>query len=228
MSKQVQLRRGTTAQHATFTGAAGEVTYDTDRKCLVVHDGVTAGGLPLTGYLVLDPEGSGTAQTVDSPIEITGKNVGDGGVMLYAGLTEIYDIGLSTGRLGFVYPVRNWNGVAYAAVLAVSCKLSEWQYLVLAGDVDLSASDLERGGHLVLRIDADGSRAESDLSRGLAVAGRQAGDDRGEQDRAARAVVVGWDGRRRAGAVDGGGVIMTNTLAQADWVGRGGPRRRHE
>jgi hypothetical protein len=28
----------------------------------------------------------------------------------------------------------------------------------LAGDVDLSASDLERGGHLVLRIDADGSQ----------------------------------------------------------------------
>jgi hypothetical protein len=158
MSKQVQLRRGTTAQHATFTGAVGEVTYDTDRKCLVVHDGVTAGGLPLTGYLVLDPEGSGTAQIVDSPIAITGKNVGDGGVMLYAGLTELYEIGLSTGRLGFVYPVRNYNGVAYAPVLAVSCKLSEWQYLVLAGDVDLSASDLERGGHLVLRIDADGSQ----------------------------------------------------------------------
>ena len=46
MPKQVRLRRGTTAQHASFTGAQGEVTYDTDKKTLVAHDGVTAGGIP--------------------------------------------------------------------------------------------------------------------------------------------------------------------------------------
>lgn len=45
--KQVQRRRGTTAQHATFTGAVGEVTVDTDRKVEVVHDGVTPGGFPM-------------------------------------------------------------------------------------------------------------------------------------------------------------------------------------
>lgn len=43
----IQLRRGTTAQHATFTGLVGEVTVDTDKDTLVVHDGVTAGGYPL-------------------------------------------------------------------------------------------------------------------------------------------------------------------------------------
>ena len=32
MSKQVKLRRGTTAQHAAFTGALGEVTLDTKDK----------------------------------------------------------------------------------------------------------------------------------------------------------------------------------------------------
>ena len=46
MSKQVKLRRGTTAQHAAFTGALGEVTLDTDKDVTVVHDGVTAGGVP--------------------------------------------------------------------------------------------------------------------------------------------------------------------------------------
>jgi hypothetical protein len=45
MTAQVQWRRGTTAQHATFTGANGEVTVDTTRKALVVHDGATAGGI---------------------------------------------------------------------------------------------------------------------------------------------------------------------------------------
>ena len=47
MPKQVKLRRGTTAQHATFTGALGEITVDTSKKTLVVHDGATAGGSPL-------------------------------------------------------------------------------------------------------------------------------------------------------------------------------------
>lgn len=46
MATQIQRRRGTTAQHATFTGAVGEITVDTDKKCLVVHDGVTPGGFP--------------------------------------------------------------------------------------------------------------------------------------------------------------------------------------
>jgi len=41
---EVKLRRGTTAQHSTFTGAEGEVTVDTDKDTLVVHDGTTLGG----------------------------------------------------------------------------------------------------------------------------------------------------------------------------------------
>ncbi len=47
MATAVQLRRGTTAQHATFTGLLAEVTVDTDKKTLVVNDGATAGGFPL-------------------------------------------------------------------------------------------------------------------------------------------------------------------------------------
>ncbi|NBS69900.1 hypothetical protein EBT31_13445 [bacterium] len=47
MPTQVQTRRGTTAQHSTFTGASGELTVDTDKKTVVVHDGATAGGAPL-------------------------------------------------------------------------------------------------------------------------------------------------------------------------------------
>lgn len=46
MSTAVQLRRGTTAEHASFTGAVGEVTVDTTKDVTVVHDGATAGGFP--------------------------------------------------------------------------------------------------------------------------------------------------------------------------------------
>ena len=47
MATQVQHRRGTSAQHTSFTGAVGEITVDTDRKTAVVHDASTAGGIPL-------------------------------------------------------------------------------------------------------------------------------------------------------------------------------------
>lgn len=42
-----QRRRGTTAQHASFTGLLGELTVDTDKDTVVVHDGSLAGGYPL-------------------------------------------------------------------------------------------------------------------------------------------------------------------------------------
>ena len=47
MSTQVAIRRGNTAQTAAFTGVVAELTVDTDKKIVVVHDGTTAGGNPL-------------------------------------------------------------------------------------------------------------------------------------------------------------------------------------
>ena len=50
MAKSVQLRRGTTAEHELFIGALGEVTIVTDNIGeLRVHDGVTPGGVAVTG-----------------------------------------------------------------------------------------------------------------------------------------------------------------------------------
>lgn len=40
----LQLRKGTTVQHASFTGQLAELSVDTTKKTVVVHDGVTAGG----------------------------------------------------------------------------------------------------------------------------------------------------------------------------------------
>ena len=44
MPTQLQLRGGTTVQNASFTGLAREVTVDTTKHTLIVHDGSTAGG----------------------------------------------------------------------------------------------------------------------------------------------------------------------------------------
>ena len=47
MATQVQFRRGTTGEHSAFTGAVGEVTVDTQKKTVCIHDASTLGGFPL-------------------------------------------------------------------------------------------------------------------------------------------------------------------------------------
>lgn len=64
MSFAFQRRRGTTAQHASFTGLLGEVTVDTDKEVVVVHDGVTAGGFPLSKQRNFITASTGTAYTL--------------------------------------------------------------------------------------------------------------------------------------------------------------------
>ena len=59
VATQVKRRRGTTAENDAFTGAEGEITVDTEKHELRVHDGVTQGGFKIGG-------GSGS-----------GRNIGD-------------------------------------------------------------------------------------------------------------------------------------------------------
>ena len=64
MATALRLRRGTTTQHGSFTGAEGEVTVDTTKDTVVVHDGSTAGGVPLakeTGSTVAVANGTVSA-----------------------------------------------------------------------------------------------------------------------------------------------------------------------
>ena len=44
MATHVQLHRGTTAQNDNYTGLQGELTIDTDKHSVRVHDGITKGG----------------------------------------------------------------------------------------------------------------------------------------------------------------------------------------
>lgn len=45
MATQVRIRRGTSEEHKSFTGALGEITVDTTKSVLKVHNGVTPGGV---------------------------------------------------------------------------------------------------------------------------------------------------------------------------------------
>jgi hypothetical protein len=64
MAFAFQRRRGTTAQHATFTGLLAELTVDTDKDVVVVHDGTTVGGIPLARQRSLYSAPTGTTYTL--------------------------------------------------------------------------------------------------------------------------------------------------------------------
>ena len=60
MATQLQLRKGTKVQNDAFTGAEGELTYDSTSKGLRLHDGVQQGG-----YMV-DPVVAWQAPTAEN------------------------------------------------------------------------------------------------------------------------------------------------------------------
>ena len=75
MATAIQRRGGTTAEHANFTGLAREITVDTTKKTIVVHDGTTAGGIPLATEAALTAI-SGTVGNIVA--DITGVIAGNG------------------------------------------------------------------------------------------------------------------------------------------------------
>lgn len=89
MAKQLQLRKGTTTEHNTFTGAVGEVTYDTTTKQLVLHDGTTMGGFRI-------PQVDSSGKVVGIPVinnlttvaVMTGTIADGGTIPLPSGFTE--------------------------------------------------------------------------------------------------------------------------------------------
>ena len=102
MSVARQRRRGTTANHASFTGLAGEVTVDTDKDVVVVHDGSTAGGFPhvrgsvgSTDNRVVRSDGTGTATVQGSAVTID-----DSGNVSANGLALTVDLPVTEGGTG--------------------------------------------------------------------------------------------------------------------------------
>jgi hypothetical protein len=115
MATQVQFRRGTTTQNNAFTGAAGEITYDTDVKTLRLHDGTSAGG----GAILLNNISS---QTVLNKTMSTGS-VWQGNA-----------VGLSYGGTGSsISPVSGAVAYSGASGLALTAAGTSGQVLVSGG-----------------------------------------------------------------------------------------------
>jgi hypothetical protein len=75
------IQTGTTAEHAAYTGEQGELTYDTDLERLIVHDGVTAGGLVLDAAAAAEvtfAAGLATVATLGVPVKVVAVTTAKG------------------------------------------------------------------------------------------------------------------------------------------------------
>ena len=96
----IQFRRGNTTQHNSFTGLLGEVTVDTDKKTLVVHDGTTTGGFPLAREGAASNASSGS---FTSNVTIGGTL----GVTSTASFSDDVTIAGDLGMTGHIIPSAN-------------------------------------------------------------------------------------------------------------------------
>lgn len=110
MAKQLQLRRGTTAEHASFTGAVGEVTVDSDKDTLVVHDAYQVGGFPM---LREDLNNIANQSITPAMMSIAGSNPYDA-LMVNAAGTGI-EFGSAAGRLLGIQVYTNDPGTSSAS-----------------------------------------------------------------------------------------------------------------
>jgi hypothetical protein len=160
MSKRVQHRRGTTAQHASFTGAVGELTVDTDKKCVVVHDGATVGGIAQRSLLlgVAADAALGNVQSVYSAVSVFGSSTGDASLILQGGYLLSAD-GIWTSD--YVRTKRMWyepETRTYAATLIHDIRSNNYMSSVsLTGNLSLSLSNITSGFKCEVRIKSDGS-----------------------------------------------------------------------
>lgn len=116
-SSPVQQFRGTTAQHATYTGLPGELTVDTDKHVVVVHDGSTAGGVPMARADHKHPEYSiGTASgTVSGTTKLSDatnstSDVNSGVAATPKAVKAAYDKAVEAQNIGILLGI-DWIGV---------------------------------------------------------------------------------------------------------------------
>lgn len=150
MSTEIKRRRGTTTQHASFTGALGELTVDTTKDVVVVHDGSTAGGWPMAHGLDFSTRADFTAA-------VSGKTYPVGTEARAAGFRYVYQGGTSgvTGATAWhpvapVYPdhfsenttpgtTNMRDAIAAAVAYSRDLKWKQTTYLCDGSTITLSA-----------------------------------------------------------------------------------------
>lgn len=134
----IQQYRGTTAQHAAYTGKVGELTVDTDKKVVVVHDGVTAGGVPMAR--------EDRKVTGDTHLKVNGSTEGTlaGDVMLTLDMTSV--------ATDLVSADAN-NGLSVGTDKKLYAKAPDANLIIRAGDKILHDADGKVAADLSMTYD---------------------------------------------------------------------------
>ena len=162
MPTSVQFRRGTTAQHGSFTGAVGEITVDTDKDTVVVHDGSTAGGFPLAGTSIAQTFGKAqrgaiTALTDGATITPDLSLANNYSVTLGGNRTLANPTNLTAGQSGVIVVTQDGTG---SRTLAYG---SNWKFpggtaptlTTTANAVDVIAYYVESASRITARLISD-------------------------------------------------------------------------
>lgn len=135
MAKLLKLRRGTTSQHSSFTGAEGELTVDTTKDTAVVHDGTTQGGRPLLREDLDNMPASGvSAGTYGSSTALPVITVNAEGLVTSATTSAIDSTAITNGSAGIA--VVNNGPINATGNLNVSAGLDVTGNISVTGTVD--------------------------------------------------------------------------------------------
>ena len=131
------------------------MTYDTNKKVLVVHDGVTPGGKPLEGFVLLNPGNPLLSQVIHSIVSIAG---GDSESTAFS---VVGSSGFNHVSINETASVKRLHISQEQLVFGGNVVLNFGTYgskrITLTGDVAFSALGFGFGSRLELRILCDGT-----------------------------------------------------------------------
>ncbi|MBM3931309.1 MAG: hypothetical protein FJ336_08575, partial [Sphingomonadales bacterium] len=144
--RRVQLRRGTSAENNGFIGAIGEITVDTDRKSIRVHDGATAGGTetarvdlsnidfnPDATVSFADSEGDSTVRLINVANPTNAQDVATKDYVDSAGASEIM-----LSELGDTFIVDPADAQILIYDDDAGANDDKWKNVTLSGDVTIT------------------------------------------------------------------------------------------
>ena len=134
-NKRLQFRRGTSAEHSSFTGAAGELTVNTTNTSVHVHDNSTAGGIEIARA---DLENISPDQAVDFNGQVL-SNIGTPASSADAATKAYVDASFAGGNLSQLTDVS--LGTLSSGEL-IAYNGSNWVNIEMSGDASIDANGL--------------------------------------------------------------------------------------